>query len=219
MKTLHRLLPLLIALPALCGLVACNNSAESGNENKEVARLKEQLKQELSQLDTDSLESRTIWVTPEVNYVEEPGFLNEDSWPFIVGMLGIVAGCAVPVCITIVIARSIITRRKIDNRLIERAIEKNYPLPDEFFSGRTIYRSLYRGVIWVGVGTAFLLWFICSSGHKPAFMFLGIIPIFIGLANLAIYVARRRDSARTQIKDFTDYTQTPTDNTDCGDAQ
>lgn len=141
---------------------------------------------------------------------------------FIVGMLGIVAGCAVPVCMTIVIARSVITRRKIDNRLIERAIEKNYPLPDEFFSGRSIYRRLYRGLVWIGIGTAFLLWFFLSSKHKPEMMFFSIIPIFIGLANLAIYVARRRDLDRaktTDITNFSDYTRTPTDNTDCGDAQ
>lgn len=44
MKTLLRILPLLIALPALCGLVACNNSDENSlnDERKEVTRLKDQ---------------------------------------------------------------------------------------------------------------------------------------------------------------------------------
>lgn len=195
MKLSKRILPFLLALPALMGFWACSNSSDELTtiEREEITSLKNQLRDELSNLNTDSLSSRTVWVAPEVTVVKDRSFDNQ-SWPFITGIIGIIFGCAVPVGIVAVITSSITTRRRYETRVVELAISRNYPLPAEFFHKRTVQQLLYRGIIWIGVGITCIA-FAAATGNEDM-TWLGVFPFFIGLANIALFILRRIDNRK-----------------------
>ena len=176
------------------------------DEREEITSLKNQLRDELSNLNADSLSSRTVWVAPEVTVVKGRSFDN-NSWPFITGIIGILCGCAVPIGIVAVIMSSINTRRRYETRVVELAISRNYPLPAEFFHKRTVQQLLYRGVVWIGVGfTCFA--FAGATGNEDM-TWLGIFPLFIGLANIALFILRRIDNRKKANNDEVSVPEAP----------
>lgn len=195
MKLSHRIIPCLLAIPALLGFWACSNSQNESNDRKEITELKNQLKEELSTISSDSLSSKTVWVAPEVTVVEDR-FMSEDSWPFIVGIIGIVCGCAVPIGIVAVIMSSMNTRRRYEMRALETAINHNYPLPQQFYRIKTLHQLLYRAVVWIGVGIG--CWYCAVVTDNWDMSWIGVFPLFIGLANLALYLVRRHDSRKDE---------------------
>lgn len=163
------------------------------DEREEITTLKNQLRDELANISSDSLSSRTVWVAPQVTVVKDQA-VDQETWPFIVGIVGIIFGCAVPVGIVAVIMSSINTRRRYETRVIELAINRNYPLPAEFFRKRTTPQLLYRGVVWIGLGITCLVF--AGVTNNDDMMWLGIFPFFIGLANIALFILRRIDSRK-----------------------
>lgn len=201
MKLSKRILPFILALPALMGLWACSDSSDqlTVSEREEITSLKNQLRDELANINSDSLSSRTVWVAPQVTVVKDR-MVEHETWPFIVGIVGIIFGCAVPVGIVAVIMSSITTRRRYETRVIELAINRNYPLPAEFYQRKSTPQLLYRAVVWIGVGITCNVF--AGVTNNDDMMWLGIFPFFIGLANLALFILRRIDNRKSDDGQF-----------------
>ncbi len=193
MKLFHRIIPFLAALPLLAAAWSCNRNSDNPEQHREIAELKEELKSQLSEINSDSLATRTVWIAPEVR-VSDRDMIDEDTWPFIVGIFGIVFGCAVPVAIVAVIMSSLNTRKRYEMRVVEMAISRNYPLPADFYRSRSNNRTLYRAIIWIGVGIG--IWAMAELTDNMDMAWIGVFPFFIGLANLALFFIRRHDEEK-----------------------
>lgn len=196
MKLFHRIIPFLAALPLLAAAWSCNRHSDDSEQHREIAQLKEELKSQLSEINSDSLASRTVWIAPEVKVSSGDDLMDEDTWPFIVGIVGIIFGCAVPVAIVAVIMSSVNTRRRYEMRVVEMAISRNYPLPNDFYRSVSNNRRLYRAIIWMGIGIG--CWAMAIFSDNEDMAWIGVFPFFIGLANLALFLIRRHDEKKKE---------------------
>lgn len=100
--------------------------------------------------------------------------------------------------LVLMILRYVTSRNRERNRLIEMSIREHYQLPDEFYRSEREYymgpRRLSSGIIWLGFGIAYLLfWLECDT---PEMASLAAIPIFIGIARIVIYFIGKRNSSQ-----------------------
>lgn len=100
--------------------------------------------------------------------------------------------------LVLMILRYVTSRNRERNRLIEMAVREHYQLPDEFYRSERDYymgpRRLSSGIIWLGFGIAYLLfWIACDSLEMAS---LAAIPIFVGVARIVIYLIGKRNSSQ-----------------------
>lgn len=80
-------------------------------------------------------------------------------------------------------------KRKLVYQTMNRMIGEGKEIPEEIL--RDLHRettpksNLYKGLVWAGVGLGILSCFAAMGAEKAAF--LGLIPLFIGLAQLLIW--------------------------------
>lgn len=84
-------------------------------------------------------------------------------------------------------------------RVIEMSITRGCPLPTEFYTHtgkNSPDRKLQSGICWIGAGLAIMIFF-CNVADEVAP--IGILPIFVGIAQLAAYrvQSRRRKDMET----------------------
>ncbi len=103
-------------------------------------------------------------------------------------------------CAVLIISMSIkaITARQRErNKLIEKAIECNYPLPSDFFANdRNPRTRLQSALVWLawGVGTIAIFLIITDETVYA----IGIIPLLVGIAKLITYFAEDRKKESNQ---------------------
>lgn len=100
--------------------------------------------------------------------------------------------------LVLMILRYVTSRNRERNRLIEMSIREHYQLPEEFYRSEREYymgpRRLSSGIIWLGFGIAYLLfWLECDM---PEMASLAAIPIFVGIARIVIYLIGKRNGTQ-----------------------
>ncbi len=78
-------------------------------------------------------------------------------------------------------------------RILEKAIEHNRQLPAVLYHSvpKPIVQKIQSGICWIGVGITFIIFFICINEEVWP---IGIIPIFIGIAQIATFIVQTKIS-------------------------
>lgn len=94
---------------------------------------------------------------------------------------------ACAVLIVFFIIRGITSRQREHNKLIEKAIENNYPLPDNFFDAPKHHKSrLQSSLVWLAWGIGLMGFFYIVDPTETAYS-IGLIPLLVGVAKLITY--------------------------------
>ena len=89
------------------------------------------------------------------------------------------------------IIRGITIRQREHNKLIEKAIECNYPLPDDFFKAPKRHRSrLQSALVWIAWGVGIISF--CLIMSNDTVYAIGLIPLLVGIAKLITYFVEDR---------------------------
>lgn len=157
-------------------------------------------------------------VTVEVSGNDQVLRNKRDQRKFMMGMLTMFSLCAMSIIIVISVLIFFYVRMRNRNRVIEKAIENNYQLPDSFYSSPKAKEEpqqpigepmidpatgmplpppvprdksiLESALKSIGVGVAIIIIFWTWNWDHLAI--LGIIPIFIGVGKLASYLTSNK---------------------------
>ena len=79
--------------------------------------------------------------------------------------------------------------------IVDKSLELDRPLPKEFFMTgyKPVYKKVSSGICWIGAGLSVIVFFMLVDAEVWA---LGILLIFIGLANIASYIIATRSSRK-----------------------
>lgn len=196
---------LAIALIASISLSSCQRKAIT---QEEIDNLNRQISEKLAAIDNNNDTTTSITIdsantdsivrinTPKNNKKTEITIIqgHNDGENFgIVLFLSIAttAPFACAVLIVFFIIRGITIRKREHNKLIEKAIECNYPLPDDFFKAPKRHRSrLQSALVWIAWGVGIISFcLIMSNGTVYA---IGLIPLLVGIAKLITYFVEDR---------------------------
>ena len=87
--------------------------------------------------------------------------------------------------------RGITCRQRERNKLIEKAIDNNYPLPDDFFSSQKNPRTrLQSALVWLAWGIGIISF--CLIMSNDTVYAIGLIPLLVGIAKLITYFVEDR---------------------------
>ncbi len=107
--------------------------------------------------------------------------------------IAITSPFACAVLIVFFIIRGITIRQREHNKLIEKAIECNYPLPKDFFNAPKQSKSrLQSALVWLAWGVGIIAFCLIVSGAKDTVFAIGFIPLLIGVAKLITYFVEDR---------------------------
>lgn len=83
-------------------------------------------------------------------------------------------------------------------KVVEKAIENRCELPAEFYSPRSPRspKRLQTGICWIGVGLATIIFFFLHDAEVAA---MGLIPLFIGIAQVTVYLVLNNQKERRHI--------------------
>lgn len=99
-----------------------------------------------------------------------------------------------------IVSRSKAERERRQMEVMERAIEHNYQLPTEMADNVIRgYKRLSSGIVWTGIGLAICIFFV-SVGATVVWP-LGLIPMVVGVARLAVWFVYRRADKRHNAND------------------
>lgn len=111
-----------------------------------------------------------------------------------IAIVGIVFGSIFLIVVAVIVGSYMHRRQKY--RLMEKAIENNYPMPEGVFTspslgatrqngtGRANWSNMRSGIAWCAWGAGIALFFLISGGEELAS--LGIILLIIGIGRLVI---------------------------------
>ena len=129
----------------------------------------------------------------EITIIQGQGDSQSPAIVLIV-FIAVVTPFACVVLIIFFIIRAITSRQREQNKLIEKAIENNYPLPSDFFTPAQKVRSrLQSSLVWLawGIGIFGALFILAPNDSIYA---IGLIPMFVGIAKLIAYFVEDRKS-------------------------
>lgn len=112
--------------------------------------------------------------------------------------IAIITPFACAVLIVFFIIRGITSRQREHNKLIEKAIENNYPLPDNFFDTPKRHKSrLQSSLVWLAWGIGTMGFFYIVDPTETAYS-IGLIPLLVGAAKLITYFIEDRKKEREE---------------------
>ncbi|MCM1484437.1 MAG: DUF6249 domain-containing protein [Muribaculaceae bacterium] len=119
-----------------------------------------------------------------------------------VAVIAVVASFVAPIIFVMAILWLVLhyraARWRAKYALIDASIRMGSPLPDSFYLSEMPQptRLLRSGIVWIGWGVAIFLFFLTQ--HAASIKWVGLVPLFIGLSRLAVYMAGRRDSKNNE---------------------
>lgn len=123
----------------------------------------------------------------EITIIQQPKGDGENIGVVFIVFIAIIA----PVLIVFFAIRGITSRQREHNKLIEKAIESNYPLPDNFFSAPKRSKSrLQSGLVWLAWGLGIIGF--CLIISDDTVYAIGLIPSLVGVAKLITYFVEDR---------------------------
>lgn len=113
--------------------------------------------------------------------------------------IAIVTPFACVVLIVFFAIRGITSRQREHNKLIEKAIDNNYPLPNNFFEAPKQNKSrLQSALVWLAWGIGIIAFCLIISGAKNTAYAIGLIPLLVGSAKLITYFVEDRKKGNAE---------------------
>ena len=198
---------LVVALIANISLSSCQRKAISQEEIDEFSR---QINAKLEQIDNKTTSDSNAFINDsssadsivkiktekenqkaEITIIQHKNDGENFSGVFIV-FIAIATPFACAVLIVFFIIRGITSRQREHNKLIEKAIENNYPLPDNFFDAPKRHKSrLQSSLVWLAWGIGTMGFFYIVDPTETAYS-IGLIPLLVGVAKLITYFVEDR---------------------------
>lgn len=193
---------LVVTLIANISLSSCQRKAISQEEIDEFSR---QINAKLEQIDNKTTSDSNAFINDsssadsivkiktekenqkaEITIIQHKNDGENFSGVFIV-FIAIATPFACAVLIVFFIIRGITSRQREHNKLIEKAIENNYPLPDKFFDAPKRHKSsLQSSLVWLAWGIGTMGFFYIVDPTETAYS-IGLIPLLVGVAKLITY--------------------------------
>ena len=204
---------LVVALIANISLSSCQRKAISQEEIDEFSR---QINAKLEQIDNKTTSDSNAFINDsssadsivkiktekenqkaEITIIQHKNDGENFSGVFIV-FIAIATPFACAVLIVFFIIRGITSRQREHNKLIEKAIENNYPLPDNFFDAPKRHKSrLQSSLVWLAWGIGTMGFFYIVDPTETAYS-IGLIPLLVGAAKLITYFIEDRKKEREE---------------------
>lgn len=196
---------LTIALIASISLSSCQRKAIT---QEEIDELNRQISEKLAMvknnddtttsitIDTASTDSTIKINTPKNDKKTEITIIqgHKDWGKFgvvLVVFSALIAPFVCAVLIVFFIIRGITSRQREHNKLIEKAIECNYPLPNDFFKAPKQSKSrLQSALVWLAWGIGIISF--CLIMSNDTVYAIGLIPLLVGIAKLITYFIEDR---------------------------
>ena len=193
---------LVVTLIANISLSSCQRKAISQEEIDEFSR---QINAKLEQIDNKTTSDSNAFINDsssadsivkiktekenqkaEITIIQHKNDGENFSGVFIV-FIAIATPFTCAVLIVFFIIRGITSRQREHNKLIEKAIENNYPLPDNFFDAPKRHKSrLQSSLVWLAWGIGTMGFFYIVDPTETAYS-IGLIPLLVGVAKLITY--------------------------------
>ena len=205
-----------ISIIASISFSSCQRKAITQEEIEEFSR---QINEKLEQLDrinssnssvvindssaTDSIvrikaENDTQKAEITIIQNQKDRFESEGIFILAIVFIAIVTPFASIVLIIFFAIRGITSRQRERNKLIEKAIDNNYPLPDNFFISQKSPRTrLQSALVWLAWGVGVVAFFLIVDPTVTAYS-LGLIPLLVGAAKLITYFIEDRKKDNNQ---------------------
>ncbi len=205
-----------ISIIASISFSSCQRKAITQEEIEEFSR---QINEKLEQLDrinssnssvvindssaTDSIvrikaENDTQKAEITIIQNQKDRFESEGIFILAIVFIAIVTPFASIVLIIFFAIRGITSRQRERNKLIEKAIDNNYPLPDNFFISQKSPRTrLQSALVWIAWGVGVVAFFLIVDPTVTAYS-LGLIPLLVGAAKLITYFIEDRKKDNNQ---------------------
>ena len=195
----------IIALIASISLSSCQRKAIT---QEEIDELNRQISEKLAMvknnddtttsitIDTASTDSTIKINTPKNDKKTEITIIqgHKDWGKFgvvLVVFSALIAPFVCAVLIVFFIIRGITSRQREHNKLIEKAIECNYPLPNDFFKAPKQHKSrLQSALVWLAWGIGIISF--CLIMSNDTVYAIGLIPLLVGIAKLITYFIEDR---------------------------
>lgn len=122
---------------------------------------------------------------------------GENFGEVLIVFIAIVTPFACVVLIVFMALRTVTTRQRERNKLIEKAIENNYTLPHDFFASyRNARTRLQSALVWLAWGVGIMAFFLIITDETV--YAIGIIPLLVGVAKLITYFVEDRKKEENQ---------------------
>lgn len=122
---------------------------------------------------------------------------GENFGEVLIIFIAIVTPFACVVLIVFMALRTVTTRQRERNKLIEKAIENNYTLPHDFFASyRNARTRLQSALVWLAWGVGIMAFFLIITDETV--YAIGIIPLLVGVAKLITYFVEDRKKEENQ---------------------
>lgn len=128
----------------------------------------------------------------EITISQFPNFNRENIGAVFIIFTAISAPFICIVLIVFFIIRGNTLRQRDRNKLIGKAIDNKYPIPDNLFEAPKAPQSrLHSALVWIACGIGFTIFFFVVAPDKSAFA-IGLIPSLVGIAKLITYFIEDR---------------------------
>ncbi len=207
---------LAIALVASISLSSCHRKAIT---QEEIDEFSHQINEKLEQLNntktsdsyviindssaTDSIvkiKAENDKQKAEITIIQAQKDRFESEGIFVVAIvfIAIVTPFASVVLIIFFAIRGITSRQRERNKLIEKAIDNNYTLPEDFFASQKNPRTrLQSALVWLAWGIGTMGFFYIVDPTETAYA-IGLIPLLVGVAKLITYFVEDRKKENNQ---------------------
>lgn len=207
---------LVVALIACVSLSSCQRKAITQEEIDEFSR---QINEKLEQLNKTKTSDSCIIINDssvtdsiiniktendrqkaEITIIQaqKDRFESEGIFVIIIVFIAIVTPFACIVLIIFFTIRGITSRQREHNKLIEKAIDNNYHLPDNFFISQKNPRTrLQSALVWLAWGIGIVGFFLIVDPKNTVYS-LGLIPLLVGTAKLITYFVEDRKKDNNQ---------------------
>lgn len=133
--------------------------------------------------------------TPVQQVINQPMHFKTDG---LIKILGLIIPFASVIILIWLLLHFRNERERDRLRVIEISLNKGCPLPTEFYTHTTKnspYGKLQSGICWIGAGVAVIVFFGNVADEVSP---IGIIPFFIGIAQLAAYRVQSRKQKQSE---------------------
>ncbi|MBE6318958.1 MAG: hypothetical protein E7081_08305 [Bacteroidales bacterium] len=202
---------LAVALVVSISFSSCQRKAITQEEIDEFSR---QINERLEEINNNNKNNDTVITidstgtdttvkintnTPQTKQDTEITIIQRDNTNFgesietvIIVFIAIITPFACLVLIVFFIIKGITSRQRDRNKLIEKAIENNYPLSEDFFASQKSPRTrLQSALVWLAWGIGIMGFFYIVAPTETVYA-IGLIPLLVGIAKLITYFLEDR---------------------------
>lgn len=180
---------LLLLLISSITVSSCSGDDAVDFERKAItvsmSQIADSIQQKLSVSPADSISSRVIYVNPQVtvNHANSSNYNIYRKVFLPIAVMLIVFAC--PVLMVYFFVRARVRIRQQRNEIVRYSIEKQVPLPREFFVGNDRNKDkLQSGIVWVFVGIAVFLFGMWDEDYS--ILSFSLVPFGVGVARIVV---------------------------------